>query len=142
MNPVWNETMISRRRGPQRAVDVDKHVGARLRERRLILGMTQQQMAEMIGVTYQQGHKYEKGINRVASGRLYQIARALGVDVNYFFEGLEDSGVKAFRANEQQRRLLELARNFLCIPDKKHQQAICDMARALSDPEVADAYRG
>ena len=52
-----------------------------------MLGLTQQQMAELIGVTYQQAHKYEKGINRVAAGRLYHIAQALGVDVSYFFEG-------------------------------------------------------
>jgi transcriptional regulator with XRE-family HTH domain len=60
-----------------------------MRERRIMLGLTQQQMAELIGVTYQQAHKYEKGINRVASGRLYNIAQALGVDVGYFFEGVD-----------------------------------------------------
>jgi transcriptional regulator with XRE-family HTH domain len=60
-----------------------------MRERRIMLGLTQQQMAERIGVTYQQAHKYEKGINRIASGRLYNIAQALGVDVGYFFEGLD-----------------------------------------------------
>ena len=49
-----------------RAQDVDRHVGARMRERRVMLGLTQQQMAELIGVTYQQAHKYEKGINRIA----------------------------------------------------------------------------
>ena len=142
---TWNESMIRSPKGRSRAIDVDRHVGMRIRERRLILGMTQQQMAEAIGVTYQQGHKYEKGINRTASGRLYQIAQALGVEVSYFFEGLEvkgEVGVKAFRATEQQRLLLELARNFLSIPDKKHQQAICDMARSLSDPEALETYRG
>jgi transcriptional regulator with XRE-family HTH domain len=54
-----------------------------MRERRVMLGLTQQQMADLIGVTYQQAHKYEKGINRVAAGRLYSIARALGVEVGY-----------------------------------------------------------
>jgi transcriptional regulator with XRE-family HTH domain len=52
-------------------------------------GMTQPQLAELIGITYQQEHKYEKGINRIAAGRLYQIARVLGVDVGYFYEGLQ-----------------------------------------------------
>jgi transcriptional regulator with XRE-family HTH domain len=67
-----------------------------MRERRIMLGLTQQQMAELIGVTYQQAHKYEKGVNRVAAGRLYNIAQALGVDVGYFFEGLEsDKPLKA-----------------------------------------------
>ena len=57
-----------------------------------MLGLTQQQMAELIGVTYQQAHKYEKGINRVAAGRLCGIAGALGVEVGYFYEGLQIGG--------------------------------------------------
>src|SRR6186713_3534592 len=73
-----------------RAQDVDRHVGARLRERRIMLGLTQQELAELIGVTYQQAHKYEKGINRIAAGRLYAIAQALGVEVGYFFAGMSD----------------------------------------------------
>ena len=113
-----------------RAQDVDRHVGARIRERRVMLGLTQQQMAELIGVTYQQAHKYEKGINRVAAGRLYNIAQALGVDVSYFFEGLGSD--KAFSATPQQRMLLELARNFISIPQRRHQDAVCSLARALS----------
>jgi len=113
-----------------RAQDVDRHVGARMRERRVMLGLTQQQMAELIGVTYQQAHKYEKGINRVAAGRLYNIAQALGVDVSYFFEGLGSD--QAFTATPQQRMLLELARNFISIPERKHRDAICSLARALS----------
>ena len=60
---------------------IDDFVGGRIRERRIMLGLTQQQLAEMIGVTYQQAHKYERGINRVSAGRLYQIARALSVPV-------------------------------------------------------------
>ena len=53
-----------------------------------MLGFTQQQLAERIGITYQQAHKYEKGINRMAASRLYKAAQVLGVDVGYFFEGL------------------------------------------------------
>ena len=70
-----------------RAQDVDRHVGARMRERRIMLGLTQQQMAELIGVTYQQAHKYEKGINRIAAGRLSGIAQALGVEIGYLLRG-------------------------------------------------------
>ena len=62
-----------------RAQDIDRYVGARMRERRLMLGLTQQHLADLIGVTYQQAHKYEKGVNRIAAGRLSTIARALGV---------------------------------------------------------------
>src|ERR1700720_2722993 len=67
------------RRSTGRTQDVDRHVGARVRERRIMLGLTQQQLADLIGVTYQQAHKYERGINRVSAGRLYEIAQVLSV---------------------------------------------------------------
>ena len=121
---------VSRR---ARAEDVDRHVGARVRQRRVMLGLTQQQMADLIGVTYQQAHKYEKGINRVAAGRLYQMARVLGVDIGYFFEGLNGDGV--FDASPQQRMLLDLARNFISIRARRHQEAVCTLARALTVEE-------
>ncbi|MFO1071518.1 MAG: helix-turn-helix transcriptional regulator [Geminicoccaceae bacterium] len=121
--------------GRSRAQDVDRYVGARMRERRIMLGLTQQQMAELIGVTYQQAHKYEKGINRIAAGRLFTIAQALGVDVSYFFDGMNED--RAFRPTPQQRMLLELARNFIGMPSRRHQEALCNLARALSNPELA-----
>jgi transcriptional regulator with XRE-family HTH domain len=111
------------RLGRPPAHEIDRHVGARMRERRVMLGLTQQQMAELIGVTYQQAHKYEKGINRIAAGRLHNIAQALGVEVSYFFEGLESE--EALKVAPQQRKLLELARNFSGIPTRKHQEALC-----------------
>ena len=123
-----------KRAGRARAQDVDRHVGARMRERRIMLGLTQHQMAELIGVTYQQAQKYEKGINRVAAGRLYHIAQALGVEVGYFFEGLgRDNAIKA---TPQQRMLLELARNVISIPERKHKDAVCSLARALAEPDA------
>ena len=69
--------------------DTDRHVGGRIRERRIMLGLTQQQLADLIGVTYQQAHKYERGINRVSAGRLWEIARVLTVPVSYFFDGID-----------------------------------------------------
>jgi transcriptional regulator with XRE-family HTH domain len=98
--------------------------------------MTQQQMAELIGVTYQQAHKYEKGINRVAAGRLYRVAQALGVEVSYFFEGLQTAG--RFVPSPQQRMLLDLARNFLSIPEPSHREAVATLARALAEGESGD----
>ena len=118
-----------------RPQDVDRYVGARMRERRIMLGLTQQQMAELIGVTYQQAHKYEKGINRIAGGRLYQIAKALGVDVSYFYDGMGGRS-DDFKPTPQQRLLLELARNFTALPSRRHQEAICNLVRALADPTV------
>jgi transcriptional regulator with XRE-family HTH domain len=67
---------------------MDRHVGARMRERRIMLRLTQQQMEELIGVTYQQAQTYERGINRMSAGRLHEVARALGVDIGYFIDGL------------------------------------------------------
>ena len=120
-----------------RAQDIDRHVGARMRERRIMLGLTQQQMAELIGVTYQQAHKYEKGINRIAGGRLYTIAQALGVEVGYFYEGMEAQPGR-FEPTAQQRLVLELSRNFVAISDRRRQEAICDLARALANPGMPE----
>ena len=119
-----------------RAQDADRYVGARMRERRVMLGLTQQQMAELIGVTYQQAHKYEKGVNRIPAGRLCRIAQALGVEVGYFFDGMDNE--RAFKPTPQQRLLLELARSFVSLPSRKHQEAICSLARALAHPELAE----
>lgn len=124
------------RRGRTRAQDLDRWVGDRMRARRVMLGLTQQQLADLIGVTYQQAHKYEKGINRIAAGRLYAIARTLGVDVNWFFEGLDQN--KAFEPAPQQRLLLELARSFNAVPTRRQQEALCQLARVLAqDAEPA-----
>jgi transcriptional regulator with XRE-family HTH domain len=125
--------------GRSRALDVDHYVSLRIRQRRIMLGLTQQQMAELIGVTYQQAHKYETGINRISAGRLYQIAQALGVDISYFFEDIdpERGRPKPTEMLPQQRMLLELARNFTQIPSRRHQDAICSLARVLAsaDPD-------
>ena len=113
---------------------IDQHVSQRIRRRRILLGLTQQQLAELIGVTYQQAHKYEKGINRISSGRLYQIAEALGVEISYFFAGAEPDHVEQPVTRQlvpQQRMLLELARNFSSLKRREHQEVICHLARAL-----------
>jgi transcriptional regulator with XRE-family HTH domain len=122
-----------RRVGRSRAQDVDRYIGARIRARRIMLGLTQQQMAELVGVTYQQAHKYEKGINRVSAGRLYSIAQALGVEVSYFFEGLQTAD--RIVPSPQQRMLLDLARHYLNIPVREQREAIIALARALARPE-------
>ncbi|MCC7426354.1 MAG: helix-turn-helix transcriptional regulator [Alphaproteobacteria bacterium] len=121
---------------PVTAAEVDRHVGARIRERRVMLGLSQQQLAQLIGVTYQQAHKYERGLNRIAAGRLYEIAQALDVPVGWFFSGL-DQGGRAL-PNAQQRRGLELARYFTAIRSERHQEALTAMARALAASESTE----
>jgi transcriptional regulator with XRE-family HTH domain len=128
--------LAERRVGRSRAQDVDRYIGARIRARRIMLGSTQQQMAELVGVTYQQAHKYEKGINRVSAGRLYSVAQALGVEVSYFFEGLQTTD--RFVPSPQQQMLLDLARNYLNLRAPEHQKAIVALARALAKPENGD----
>ncbi len=120
----------SSRRSTSRTQDVDRYVGARIRERRIMLGLTQQQLADLIGVTYQQAHKYERGINRVSAGRLFEVAQVLSVPVNYFFDGLEQENERAISPRE--RMCLELARNFAQIPNERHQEALSQLARVLA----------
>jgi transcriptional regulator with XRE-family HTH domain len=118
------------RRSVGRTQDIDRHVGARVRERRIMLGLTQQQLADLIGVTYQQAHKYERGINRVSAGRLFGIAQVLSVPVSYFFDGLDERGGRLISPRE--RMCLELARNFAQIPNERHQEALSQLARVLA----------
>ena len=118
------------KRTTSRTQDIDHHVGARIRERRIMLGLTQQQLADLIGVTYQQAHKYERGINRVSAGRLFEIGRVLSVPVSYFFEGLDNQTGHA--ASPRERMCLELARNFAQISNERHQEALSQLARVLA----------
>ena len=121
--------MAKRMRGQSTAA-IDDHIGGRIRERRIMLGLTQQQLAEMIGVTYQQAHKYERGINRVSAGRLFEVARALSAPITYFYEGIGEEGTRQIMPHR--RMLLELARNFAEIRNEKHQEAVSQIARALA----------
>ncbi len=113
-------------------VSIERHVGQRIRTRRTMLGLTQQQLADLIGVTYQQAHKYERGINRVSAGRLFELAKALGVDVSYFFEGLAPQE-QIDAAPERQRLCLDMARNFARIREERHQEALSQLCRALAE---------
>ncbi|MEJ0046100.1 MAG: helix-turn-helix transcriptional regulator [Rhodospirillales bacterium] len=121
-----------------RAGAVDRFVGARIRERRVMLGLSQQQLAGMIGVTYQQAHKYERGLNRISAGRLFDIAQVLGVPISWFFEGMPAASTPP-ELSSRQRMCLELARNFALIDNEKHQEALSQMARALAQGEPAAA---
>ena len=83
---------------------IDRRVASRIRERRLQVGMTQQQLAELIGVAFQQAHKYERGISRITAGRLYYIAAALQTPVSYFFapaDGPDHRGSPEGKASDE-----------------------------------------
>jgi transcriptional regulator with XRE-family HTH domain len=125
-------------RSRARAQDTNRHIGARIRKRRIMVGLSQRQMAQLIGISVQQTHKYEKGTNRVTAGRLYSIAQALGVGVTYFYEGLPTTGLSA--PSPQRRMFEDLARDYLNIPVQKHREAILALSRALAD-ETGHAAR-
>jgi transcriptional regulator with XRE-family HTH domain len=76
------------RTGPKEPQAVDRHVAARIRERRRELGIVQEALGEALGVTFQQVQKYEKGSNRISAGRLFELANLFEVEISYFFEGL------------------------------------------------------
>jgi transcriptional regulator with XRE-family HTH domain len=81
--------------GGRRTTAVDSHVGLKIRARRNLLGLSQTELADAAGITFQQVQKYEKGANRVGAGRLMQFSEALGVPPSYFFEGAPTVGKKA-----------------------------------------------
>jgi transcriptional regulator with XRE-family HTH domain len=123
------KSMAKPKRGRSTVV-TDNHVGGRIRERRIMLGLTQQRLAEMIGVSCQQAHKYERGINRVSAGRLFEIASALSAPITYFYEGIGQEGPRQITLH--QRMQLEIARNFAEIRNEKHQEAVSQLARVLT----------
>ena len=93
---------------------VDRKIGQRVRSRRLEIGMSQERLAELLGVTFQQVQKYEKGVNRIAASRLYDIAAALDMPAARFFEGLS-VGRSAGVAEILEVRLLGLCQEFLFV---------------------------
>jgi transcriptional regulator with XRE-family HTH domain len=114
---------------------VDAHVGKRIRHRRWMVGMTQQQLADKVGIKFQQIQKYETGMNRVSASRLWDIADALGVGINFFFEGLDEASA-TLRATEGDilgdKEALELVRSYYSIPEAQRRR-LFDLARVLSD---------
>ena len=113
---------------------VDAHVGKRVRHRRWMIGMTQQQLADKVGIKFQQIQKYETGMNRVSASRLWDIADALGVTIAFFFEGLADGGqaVAAGQDMMADKEALELVRSYYAIPEAQRRR-LFDLARVLSE---------
>jgi transcriptional regulator with XRE-family HTH domain len=117
---------------------VDVHVGKRVRHRRWLIGMTQQQLAEQVGIKFQQIQKYETGANRVSASRLWDIAEALEVPVSFFFEGLEENekteGKKSMVPDDLMghKEAMDLVRSYYAIPENQRRR-LFELARVLSD---------
>ncbi len=120
---------------PKSTGPVDKFIGARIRLQRTAIGMSQEKLGDILGVTFQQVQKYEKGTNRVGASRLKSIADALGTPISSFFDqpgstssiSDEASGIQGFLTSKEG---VELARAFLKIESPAMRRALIDMARA------------
>ena len=123
----------------RRATELDEYIGTRLRLRRSLLNMSQGQLGKRLGVTFQQIQKYECGANRITSGRLFDLSRALNVKVQYFFDGIVDldSAVKPANDSEEmdgdilsQKETLELVRAYYRL-DERPRKRLLELAKAL-----------
>lgn len=131
---------------------IDKHVGSRVRMRRVLLGMSQEKLGEALGLTFQQVQKYEKGTNRIGASRLQQISKTLQVPPAFFFEGLPTGDIAAEKGFAEETAVksvtdfiataegLQLNRAFCQIKDPKVRRRLIDLVIALaSEPSLMDA---
>lgn len=126
---------------------VDQHIGVRMRLRRLTMNVSQERLAELLGLTFQQVQKYEKGVNRVAASRLWDVAKALEVPVSYFFEGLDTSD-RANGVSEQSPEMpvfdliaspdgAQLAAAYATIDNPRVRRGLLELMRALAGGDQA-----
>lgn len=138
-------TKQKKTKGTPDAVDV--HVGQRLKVRRSLLGLSQEKLAESIGLTFQQIQKYERGMNRISAGRLYQFSKILDVPVSYFYEnlkkiasntstaiGLSDNEQEAFISNDlmDNKETLDLVRMYYSIEDEEMRKDIFKFIKSMA----------
>jgi transcriptional regulator with XRE-family HTH domain len=125
---------------------IDGQVGNRVRLRRMLVGMSQEKLGELLGLTFQQVQKYEKGVNRIGAGRLYQVAHILGVSVGYFYEGVVEPPSGSSNGLEENNAPpvieflstgegLQLGLAFMRIRDPKVRRRVLDLVRSLADGE-------
>lgn len=127
----------------KQASPVDVQVGNRIRLRRMLIGMSQERLGELLGLTFQQVQKYEKGVNRVGAGRLFHVGQILGVPISYFYEGVsEDAPHSKHGASSppvmefvSSNEGLQLALAFMRITDPKVRKRVIDLVKSLADEE-------
>ncbi|MBI3439745.1 MAG: helix-turn-helix transcriptional regulator [Proteobacteria bacterium] len=131
------------------ATSIDRKLGQRVRSRRLEIGMSQERLAELLGVTFQQVQKYEKGVNRIAASRLYDIASALQQPVSRFFEGLSQgraAGVAEARQDYIDDALAtpegaQLMSVFASIKSQRVRRKVVDLVRTLAEEAAETSKR-
>lgn len=125
---------------------IDRHVGSRVRMRRMLVGMSQEKLGEHLGLTFQQVQKYEKGTNRIGASRLHRIANVLGVPVEFFYEGApHGSGAAGGFAEAPSSTYVsdflstsegvQLMKAFLAIKDAKVRRKLVELIATLGDDE-------
>lgn len=124
---------------------VDRHVGSRVRMRRMLIGMSQEKLGEALGITFQQIQKYEKGTNRIGASRLHQIAQVLGVPIDFLYEGAPQAeGATGLAESPSPPYVvdflttaegLELMKGFMGIKDTRVRRRIVDLVRVLAGTE-------
>jgi transcriptional regulator with XRE-family HTH domain len=140
----WREyRRMNDRPAAEPAHPVDLYVGARLRIRRKMMGLSQTQVADALGITFQQIQKYERGANRISASKLYDAAKLLQAPVSYFFEGLSDTdgGIDDGFSQRMTEFVstpegLELASLFPRLPDRRLRRRVVDLVRAMVDDEA------
>ena len=127
---------------------IDRHVGSRVRMRRMMVSMSQEKLGEALGITFQQVQKYEKGTNRIGASRMQHIATILGVPVSYFFEdapgepnaaGLAETGPDYVSSFLTTTDGLQLTKAFVRIQDPKVRRRIVDLVTAMADTAESSA---
>ncbi len=124
----------------KKANPIDIQVGNRVRIRRMLMGMSQERLGDTLGLTFQQIQKYEKGINRIGAGRLFEIARILGVSIDYFYDGVAPAEEPAEGAPPVMEFVssgegLQLSLAFMKIRDPKVRKRVLDLVKSLSEEE-------
>ena len=131
----------------KQANPVDAHVGNRVRLRRMLVGMSQERLGELLGLTFQQVQKYEKGVNRIAAGRLFEISGILGVPISFFYEDVNSHRAAGFAEGGEPPPVMEfvssgeglqLSLAFMRIKDTKVRRRILDLVRSLADEEAKE----
>lgn len=123
---------------------IDVHVGARLRERRMTLSISQERLGEKLGLTFQQVQKYEKGVNRIGASRLFQISQILDTPVQFFFDGAPAPNGEARSDTPAIMNFLgtveglQLNSSFQKIKHAETRRKLLDLIKTLSDMETDD----
>lgn len=127
----------------KKANPIDAQVGNRVRIRRMLVGMSQEKLGDLLGLTFQQVQKYEKGINRIGAGRLFEIARILDVPIDFFYdgvggaaEGLAETGAPVMEFVSSGEGL-QLSLAFMKIRDPKVRKRVLDLVKSLAEEEEA-----